>query len=78
MCPRLFVEQSRARVQMKCLDSLLLEHVQLSSLLDSVVGELLLQMQDLIADHDLHLVGGQVRHSLLVTSARSSLRRSSS
>ena len=46
------------------LDSLLLEDVQLSTLLNSVVGKLLLEVENLVTNHDLHLIGGQMSHRL--------------
>ena len=62
-----FVQQGRQRVHENRLDSLLLKHVKFGAFLNAIVRELLLQMQDLVADHDLHFVRGQVRHLLPVT-----------
>lgn len=48
--------------QQECLDHLLLEDIQFSTFLDSVIGQLLLKMEDLISNHHLDLVSCQMGH----------------
>lgn len=46
------------------LNSLLLEYIQLSALLNSIVGKFLLQMKDLVSNHDLNFVGFKICYLL--------------
>ena len=46
------------------LNCLLLEYIQLSSLLNSIVRKFLFQMKDLVSNHDLNFIGFKICHLL--------------